>query len=542
MNERINKAREKAVEFWNKYNNKQRALMIGVTIGVIVLMVVLYSMFTKPSYIVLVESSSADTISDVKEELGAAGIKYKISNAAGGGYVVKVEKKDKINAEMAIATSGVIAHEYTIDQALSGGMTTTEADKEKRYKAYIEDKLRVSLENLDYIKAAKVQITVPESKLSVLDSDEESTAAVVLKLKNSIDTEVAENIAQWIATSLGNKTTASITIIDTEGNMLFRGTDYYTADGSMSNNSQAEMKNAAMDLVATNVKKLFKEAELYQSVEVSSYLDMSFDNVEVTNITHSVTDEDGDGQGPYTSSYTVTQEGASGVGGVPGTDSNDEDITYEINTGDNSTSTYELTKYEYAVNQLIEKTTKERGLIDYNNSTLSIVARTYNVFDEKKVKEQDLLEDMTWDQFKEANRENVSLEVPEELYDLVANATGFERENITILAYRVPQFVDAETPKSTGFTDYVPIILAVLIFALFAFVVFKSTRPVQVIETEENLSVEQLLSSTKAVQQPVEDIDLNDKSDTRKAIEKFVDENPEAVALLLRNWLEDDWG
>jgi len=24
--------------------------------------------------------------------------------------------------------------------------------------------------------------------------------------------------------------------------------------------------------------------------------------------------------------------------------------------------------------------------------------------------------------------------------------------------------------------------------------------------------------------------------------EKFVDENPEAVAQLLRNWLNDDWG
>ena len=83
--------------------------------------------------------------------------------------------------------------------------------------------------------------------------------------------------------------------------------------------------------------------------------------------------------------------------------------------------------------------------------------------------------------------------------------------------------------------------LAVVIFGLLAFVVFKSTRPVEVLETEPELSVEALLASTKENQQSVEDIDLNDKSETRKAIEKFVDENPEAVALLLRNWLEDDW-
>ena len=38
------------------------------------------------------------------------------------------------------------------------------------------------------------------------------------------------------------------------------------------------------------------------------------------------------------------------------------------------------------------------------------------------------------------------------------------------------------------------------------------------------------------------EIELEDKSDTRIMIEKFVDENPEAVALLLRNWINEDWG
>ena len=31
------------------------------------------------------------------------------------------------------------------------------------------------------------------------------------------------------------------------------------------------------------------------------------------------------------------------------------------------------------------------------------------------------------------------------------------------------------------------------------------------------------------------------KSETRLMIEKFVDENPEAVASLLRNWLNEEW-
>ena len=67
------------------------------------------------------------------------------------------------------------------------------------------------------------------------------------------------------------------------------------------------------------------------------------------------------------------------------------------------------------------------------------------------------------------------------------------------------------------------------------------TTPAEFFTDEEpELSVEQLLATTKE-NQSLEDIEFSDKSETRKMIEKFVDENPEAVAQLLRNWLNDDW-
>lgn len=39
----------------------------------------------------------------------------------------------------------------------------------------------------------------------------------------------------------------------------------------------------------------------------------------------------------------------------------------------------------------------------------------------------------------------------------------------------------------------------------------------------------------------MDDIEFSDKSASKQQIEKFVDENPEAVVALLRNWLNDDW-
>ena len=58
---------------------------------------------------------------------------------------------------------------------------------------------------------------------------------------------------------------------------------------------------------------------------------------------------------------------------------------------------------------------------------------------------------------------------------------------------------------------------------------------------EPELSVESLLESTKENQDELENIGYAEKSETRVLIEKFVEENPEAAASLLRNWLNEEW-
>jgi flagellar M-ring protein FliF len=60
---------------------------------------------------------------------------------------------------------------------------------------------------------------------------------------------------------------------------------------------------------------------------------------------------------------------------------------------------------------------------------------------------------------------------------------------------------------------------------------------------EPELSVETLLEATQVSpeDEALDNIGYSEKSETRILIEKFVDENPEAAALLLRNWLNDEW-
>ena len=85
------------------------------------------------------------------------------------------------------------------------------------------------------------------------------------------------------------------------------------------------------------------------------------------------------------------------------------------------------------------------------------------------------------------------------------------------------------------------IALIVIILLLLGMVVLRTLKTEKIKDEEpEEISVEKLLQTMPEEQ--LEDIDLEAKSETRRMIEKFVDENPEAVANLLRNWLSEDWG
>ena len=118
-------------------------------------------------------------------------------------------------------------------------------------------------------------------------------------------------------------------------------------------------------------------------------------------------------------------------------------------------------------------------------------------------------------------------------------ATGIPSKNVTFVAYEEMQFIDA-AEEEVSYKDIIQIVLIIIILGLLGFVVFMSLRTKKEVEEEEEISVEDLLQSTQ--QEELENIELEQKSEARKLIENFVEENPEAVATLLRNWLDEDWG
>ena len=178
------------------------------------------------------------------------------------------------------------------------------------------------------------------------------------------------------------------------------------------------------------------------------------------------------------------------------------------------------------------------GGINRATSSISIAAIRYNQIREEDVERQGLLDGTTWEEYKTANSGDKKMEVDPDFYSMVATATGISEDHITIVAYETPDFIDKEA-LNLNWQTIASVGMLILILALLAFVVLRSMQARTASSEEEELSVEQLLQS--APEPEIENIDVETKSETRKMIEKFVDENPELAAALLRNWLNEDW-
>ena len=256
---------------------------------------------------------------------------------------------------------------------------------------------------------------------------------------------------------------------------------------------------------------------------------------------HNYSHNDGQDQGELTESSEYNSEAKGGQAATPGTDSNDDTPTYVTQDGEITESSVSDVDKKYSPNEEIIKTISNGGAINYDNSSIAVTATRWVVYDEDELKDSGQLKGTTFEKFKSAHSDPVQVDATQDEIDLIAKATGIQSSAIKLVCYERPQFVESQK-KGFGLTDILQILLAVLIFALLGYVVFRSTRKEKETEIEPELSVESLLETTKqAEQEDLEDIGYNEKSEIRVLIEKFVDENPEAVASLLRNWLNEEW-
>ena len=523
---------KKFLDWWEHFTSRQKIAIAALAVGVIAAFVILIVSVTKPQYIRIYRAETpadAQTALDLLE--GADGMDYHTSE---DGLEIYINRNDYTKANLLLGSNNIYTSAFGIDNVSEGGFTSTEADRQRRYVKYLESMMEETLKTYTFVKDATVQLTVPQDDGTMIAQQKETSAGVMLTLSGECTRDAAAGMARFIATALGNDSTECIVITDNQGNLLFSGSSETSSYGIAS--SMMDLQSQWTELTVSKVRDVFLKSNSFSSVEVAANVVIDTSNRQVSE--HLYWAPEGREEGMLASRDTFHQEDSGGVSGEPGTDSQVE-TGYMYRDGQYSNSVADELSEDYLPN---EKTIFEEipaGGIKADESSISAICINYNVIREADVKAQGLLDGITWEQYKLNNNARVQVEVAEELYQFVSNATGINEKNISLIIYEEPFFVDKEG-IDVETADVLQIILILLILGLLAFVVLRSMRSVKTEDEEAEISIDDILKSTPI--EALEEINVEDKSESRKIVEKFVDDNPEAAANLLRNWLTEDWG
>ena len=532
MQERLKEIPKKLLEYWNKWTSKQKTIIISAISVVIVMIAVFVFVLGRTKYIELDTFADTKTASSIVSLLRENAIETKLSS---DNVTVMVDEEKYMDAVMVVSVSDMVEEGFTLKDLFDTDLTTTNGERLQRSHLYVSTDLENYL--IKYtpgVKDATINYIPKDTSNTILTSSKTIPVSVMLVTDSQFDENSALGIAEFISFAIGNPNTEDIRIVNHEGKMLYNGPEVEEEDEIDLTDSMAmteQLRKTYIEMVTGAILM-----NNFTEVDVAPHLSVNYDKV--SELFTEYLPLEGEIHGVLTEYHETSSEGDNGTGDIPGTDSNDEVDYYMPDGSGGAYETYTEDDY-YEPSVRVTNKVYANGTVDAAASSIAVTATRVVHRTEEQLQLLGLLDDMSFDEYVLRNSDPIRTETNEELVSVIAMSTGIPEDNITLITYDIYQY----TPKeevARDWTFYLQIILAVILIAFLLFVVFRGMTPVEVTELEPELSVEQLLATTKE-NQSLEDVEFSEQSETRKMIEKFFEENPEAVAQLLRNWLNEDW-
>ena len=222
MPERLKELLNRIKEWWDKFTTRQKGIIVGLAVFSVAVFALIVFFVSRPKYKVLITATSTKEASEIIAVLDENSIMHVESQDA---LTISVETNQYTAAELALGSSGFVPDEYTLEEALNSSLSTTTSDTAKRYQLYLENKLKAVILAIDGIDDCKVNLNIPEDTGTLISNEEEASAYIQIEHDGSFTSAKAANLAKAIQTFLRNSNTANITILDSDGTLLFAGGD-----------------------------------------------------------------------------------------------------------------------------------------------------------------------------------------------------------------------------------------------------------------------------------------------------------------------------
>ncbi len=528
MNEKVKGLWEKVKEQLGKINKTVRTLFLA-TVGIILLVVVAFTVYNKTQYSVLFTNLGSEEANSIMSYLEDNGIQnYQFV----GGDTIRVPSNQEARLKAQLLMEGYPKSGYSYETYRAAiGVMSTESDRNIAFLQDLQDRMAAVIRCLDGVQDAVVTIAEGDDNRYVLDqSNSTAASASVMVTMNSgtkLTNQQANAISNLVARGVKGLEIDNIAISDSQGNV------YTPGDGSANVGEASTLKLQYEEQFNNNVRTeimkvlgpLFGEDNV--KVAVSSTVDISHSVSESTQYTvpeWAVIDGAG-GRGIIgTQDYNMEtiQDPNQTTGGAVGTESNADVPNYpELSPSYNGDEPYWGTQ----------------GSIDYDNDVVKEqVERTSPVL-------VDMMIAVTINS-KASSSVNVN-----NLVGHVARAAGIKSEyqDEMVSIFVGPFFTDEGDGGDDGEPDLFPSWMlyaaiggvALLLLLLIVIGILRKGKKKKKQNELRSMLNQQISMVEEATSSGADIMELRtEKSmELRQDIREFAEENPEIAAFMLKNWL-----
>lgn len=538
MPEKIKKFISDLTGKWKEIDNQKRNRLIATVLVVLFSLGITIYLATKPKWQEFVSNRPKTEIGLIQTALTELGYKNRINRSGTG---IEIESKDIPQAEIDISSKNIpVEGTFSFQNALDvSGIGATEVVKKASLQRFKESELSANMSLFDGVEKATVTLEIPETNKYFIEDTKKPTASVFLITNKKIDEAKGENMAKYLAASVMGLSLEDINITDDKTNVVYSGSDKSNGGAGLEDEIVLKRKNE----MENQIRVLL--LPMYDDVKISSNLVFNWDKNKV--VTRIITPPIADSEtGLPLKEISEKQNATSGNGNAePGIATNNNTAAdYNIGTsGSDALEIKNITK-DYGYNEEESITENSIGKLVPEDSAMVIVVYNYKSYDQEYMMKSGQIKNNTeWDAFK-LDKKNTKLDIDPELIAGASKGTGLS--NISIIGYEVPIFAD-KIVKPVNINELLVMIVLAILILLLAYGLVKTTKPQEIEDVEPELTVENLLVSTQIEEEQdariekLKNIEFNKESESKRQIDKFVKEKPEAVAQLLRNWLNDEW-
>lgn len=204
---------------WKNLSRPVRVSLLAVAAGALVIIgALVFSSITSPPMEVLFGELDLQQAQAIASKLDELNIPYQ-TGEEGTTIMVPRDQKDHLRLKL---SPDIYAHGAGFALFENNSLIASDFERRAQWQIALEEELRRTITSVEAVEQARVHLVIPEGGVFIREKSKPS-ASVFIKLKPlaSLNQTQIQGILNLVAGSVENLTPENITMVDSQGNLLF---------------------------------------------------------------------------------------------------------------------------------------------------------------------------------------------------------------------------------------------------------------------------------------------------------------------------------